>query len=100
VSFFQRREPRAGRRKIRMFCEVAAESPFWAPGRGAPMILLEELPLSEETKEALRAWNAAYDRLMPIERTPELADHEAEGHRLERLVQDELGPGWIVDYRP
>ena len=57
------------------------------------MILLGELPLGDETKGALRDWNAAYDGL-------DGRAHHAEGRRLEGIVQEELGPGWQVRYRP
>ena len=90
-------------REIVLFCDYEAD-PVWHARKPRAMIALDSLPLSDPTKAALRAWAASYERLEEHGyEWPEPAgeaDHDAEGERLRRIVQEELGPDWKVGLLP
>jgi hypothetical protein len=76
---------------------------LWTDEPAHSMVCLEGLPLISSTKSALRAWSAReWDFLAAEEAgdrmTEAAAAHEREGHRLWRLVQQELGSAFEVGY--
>jgi hypothetical protein len=59
----------------------------------------EDLPLSQETKVALREWAKTYDRrLQTDDFSYDEVSHDEQGRELWRRVQTELGTGWRVGY--
>jgi hypothetical protein len=66
----------------------------------------DDLPLTSDVKAALHGWAAAYDRTLNREYPPDSGfaspaegeAFEAEGRRLWRELQSQLGPGWEVVY--
>ena len=65
----------------------------------------DDLPLTNELKSALHAWADAYDRTLNQEyppesgfASPEEEAFEAEGRRLWRELQAQLGPEYKVVY--
>lgn len=89
----------SGVRRLLVMCDYTAE-PLWADG-GQYMVPLESLPLTESTKQQLRAWGRWYDKQMDRDfewPDGEQEDFEQEGRRLWRLVSDELGTEFEVGY--
>jgi hypothetical protein len=67
----------------------------------------ERLPLTSDLKAALRAWANTFDKTLNPENPPdsgfaspaEEEAFEAEGQRLLRTLQEELGPDYKVIYK-
>jgi hypothetical protein len=74
--------------------------PLWTADRQCSLSL-EDFPITESTKTALRAWTRWYDTLLerdfewPAE---EESAHQREGRRLWHVLADELGPEYEVGY--
>jgi hypothetical protein len=89
-------------RKILLFCDYYAD-PIWTH-RKRDSLRVDLLPLTDQTKEDLRAWAAKHDEGLEAigdTDTPSgstAAEVEREGLRLWRVVQGELGPTWKVGY--
>src|SRR4051812_48442713 len=81
---------------------------LWYQSDGAHAYL-DDLPLSDETKVALRQWSRWFDGTLDVrEREPgqryfatadEARRFDYESVRLWAVVRDELGPAWPVQYR-
>jgi hypothetical protein len=81
-------------------CDYFTDPVWWHPsGSGGN---LDEVPITEETRAALRAWAESYDTLADNGfewRSAEAKEaFEREGHRLWGLVQAELGSDWEVGF--
>jgi hypothetical protein len=79
-----------------MFPEYGADLPLWPQG----WMSLSQLPLSEELREALRAWNRYYDEHHHWE-TGWDSDHtefERRGSELFALTRDQLGADYVLTY--
>jgi hypothetical protein len=81
-------------------------SPLWESGGEPYNVEPDQLPLTAETKAALRAWADAYDRTLnqdypPDSGFPTPEDEEAfetEGRQLWKKLQSELGAHYKVVY--
>jgi hypothetical protein len=84
--------------------------PLWEEREdGAGNVSPDELPLSPELRAALADWAAAYDGTLNQDYPPgsgfaspaEEEAFEAEGRRLEKELQAQLGPAYrVVYYNP
>ncbi len=80
--------------------------PVWKAGGEVGNVDPDDLPLTGDLKAALRAWAAAYDATLNQEYPPdsgfaspaEEEEFEAEGRRLWRELQAQLGPEYQVVY--
>jgi hypothetical protein len=89
-------------KRIVLMCDYGAD-PLWS-GEGGEMLALEYVPLSDETRAALRRWADEWDALRPSYEPPPPDDprmvaHEAEGMRLWKIVREELGSDYLVGFR-
>jgi hypothetical protein len=87
------------RRRIVVMCDYTAD-PVWTADRQY-MLDLDQLPLSDNTKAALRAWAQWYDTLLHRDFEWPAEEERAwtqESRRLWRVVADELGPDYEVGY--
>ncbi len=90
-------------RMILLMCDYSAD-PVWWGSDGSVMAELSELPLRKQTKVELRAWaerfeegeNAPWAHKWPSDEARIEFDHE--GRRLWAVVQEDLGPDWVVGY--
>ena len=93
--------------KIRLYADYAPW-PLWGPGGGP--LAEDELPVSDELRQRIRAWFNAYDSHprpdWPIWVAPSgLSDDEeevawvAEGEAIRVRLANELGPGYVVEFR-
>jgi hypothetical protein len=79
-------------------CDYRAQ-PVWSVPDGINL-RLEDLPLTEATRIALRRWSDWYDNLWEQAfewKAGEEAAFDREGQRLLQLVRSELGDGWQVE---
>jgi hypothetical protein len=82
-------------------------TPLWWTGGECGSILLEELPLTNETRARLATWAGKYDATLnmkdPASSGLRSADERhafiKEGSELLRSVKRELGPDYEVTYR-
>jgi hypothetical protein len=90
-----------GTRTLRFFPDYFAD-PLWDAETGA-MISLDSLPLSDETRAAVRAWAARWqeDALAEVRDLPTDATVQRglgrEAAALCCRIAQELGPGWRVE---
>jgi hypothetical protein len=89
-------------KRVVLMCDYTAD-PLWS-GEGGEMLPLEYVPLTDETKTALRRWADEWEALRPTYEPPPSDDprmlaHEGEGIRLWKLVREELGPDYLVGFR-
>jgi hypothetical protein len=87
------------RRGLLIMADYGADPVWSANGRTAER--LEEIPVSEETRSALRAWQARYDELPAIGFAWPPGDRETfdrKGRELWGRVAEELGDAWRVGY--
>jgi hypothetical protein len=90
---------------LKMFADYGAESPLW-DDRGR-MIQLDQLPLSDDLRRELAAWArradwAEWDALnaYAIGQSHEIdPDVRSDGMTLWLRTQEELGPGYLVEWR-
>ena len=80
--------------------------PLWKIDDELGNVNPDDLPLSTDVKVALRTWADAYDKTLNQEYPPdsgfaspaEEEDFEAEGKRLWKVLQEQLGPDYRVAY--
>lgn len=78
-----------------------SSSSLWTDEPSHCMVDLEALPLSEPTKEGLRAWSERLDESLDALSSGVAYDHEPdlrEGRRLWDVVREELGDDYDVGY--
>lgn len=84
--------------RLQVFPDHAAD-PVWADDG---MVDLDDLPISQRLRDALRAWAREWERLLgPRFEVTEKDAHAAwleVGRRHARHLQGELGPEWQVEY--
>ncbi|NLJ53533.1 MAG: hypothetical protein GX344_05295 [Intrasporangiaceae bacterium] len=87
----------------RVFPDYSAD-PVWAVDG---MVDLDELPITDDLRDRLRAWNAEWEELVGV-RTGRFRIIDKDGHRrwkqsgryLARNLERELGPGVEIQYQP
>ena len=90
---------------VKLMADYHSSPLWWTEGREGN-VDIESLPISRQLKAALEAWAQTYDRTLnqdyPPEsgfRTPpEASAFDAEGQRLWRALQHELGVAYKVVY--
>lgn len=86
-------------RRIVIMCDYGAD-PVWRRDDEVG-VNLDDLPLDESTRQALRRWAGRFDARFDPGRDPPHegnVEFDAEGRRLWLRVRDELGPAWTVSY--
>lgn len=93
---------------LRLAKEYLAGPVFCPDSEKMGHIDVEDLPVSEQLKRAIQAWDSQYQSTFDDEYppdsgfiSPELeAAHERQGAELAERLQEELGDGYSVEYKP
>jgi hypothetical protein len=103
-------------RHLDFFTDDVAD-PLWDAGNPACMVLLDSLPLRDDTRHALRAWSRRWAILVDrtvwaraveasvSDRPPDPVSRDEwefavrEGRGLFERVKAELGPSWTVNWK-
>lgn len=94
------------RTRLEMWCDYTAD-PIWRRVHGeTSMVSLESLPISEDLRQALRAWARAWERMSwpPDERRKRVDPAEwgafvEVGRNLRNQLEEALGPSFEVELR-
>ena len=89
-----------------LWCDHGSADPTWRYVDGGPRVTqvhMDSLALTQETKDALRAWHRLFEEIWSPEVEPTDAEWDrfiTEGERLRDKVAAELGPdaGVVLDH--
>jgi hypothetical protein len=89
-----------------LWCDYGPADPTWRFVDGGPRVTqvpMDSLALTEETKDALRAWHRLFEEIWSPDVEPTVAEWDrfiTEGERLRDMVAAELGPdeGVVLDH--
>ena len=84
-----------------MFVDDVSGIGLWSDWGGSDTIL-DELPISRDLRDRIRAWVDAYTRSIwpgPDWTVEEALDHDRTGYRLCEELQSELGEAYTIEYR-
>lgn len=83
---------------VRVLADYCAD-PVWEADGCMMMMMIEELPVTEDLRQRLVEWNHVYERKCPSDGItwPEQAQHAAQGLELAKQVKQQL-PDWTVVY--
>ena len=82
-----------------LWCDYGPADPTWRFVDGGPRVTqvrMDSLALTQETKDALRAWHRLFEEIWSPEEQPTAAEWDCfitEGERLRDIVAAELGSG-------